>query len=78
MLSEPDEVLDTLKQGPSTSRFPVVDTTDTSRENTVESQPRQRVRSKRTYKMKNSYATDELARFFVTRPNHASNKLSEF
>ena len=42
------------------------------------SQPRRKVRSKRTLKTKKSYAIDELARFFVNGPTDASTKLSEF
>ena len=36
------------------------------------------IHSRRTFKMKTSYATDELAQFFVTEPTNASNKLSLF
>ena len=71
-------MLDKLNQGPSAARPPFVETTDTSGEGTDTSQPRRRVRSKRTFKMKKSYATSELARFFVTGPTNASTKLSEF
>ena len=77
LLSELDEVLDKLNQGPSAARPPIVETTNTSGEDTDTSQPRQRVRSKRTFKMK-IYTTSELARFFVTGPTDASTKLSEF
>ena len=56
----------------------MTDTTDTSGEETDTSQPRRRVRSKRTFKLKKSYATSELAQFFVTGPTDASTKLSEF
>ena len=66
MLSELDEMLDKLKQGASTSRTPVVDTTDTSGEDIETSQPRQRVLSKGTFKIEKSYATDELARYFLS------------
>ena len=76
LLSELVEVLDKLNQGPSTSHSPIVETTDTSGEDTDTSQLRQRVRSKRTFKMKNSNATDEMARLFVTGPKDASTKLS--
>ena len=75
LLSEIDEVLDKLNQGPATSRPPVGETTDTSGEDTDASLPRRRVRSKRTFKMKKSYTTSE---FSVTRPTNASTKLSEF
>ena len=81
LFAELDEVLDKLNQGPSMPQQQqqcVTDTTDTSGEETDTSQPRRRVRSKRTFKMKKSYATSELARFFVTGPTDASTKLSEF
>ena len=77
-MSELDEVLEKLIQGPSTSRVPIVETTDTSGKDTVTSRPRRRVRSKRTFKLKKSYATEKLARFFVTGAADASIKLSEF
>ena len=71
-------MLSKLKQGPSAARLPIVETTDTSGEDTDTSQPRRRVRSKRAFKMKKSYTTSELARFFVTGPTDASTKLCEF
>ena len=78
LLSELDEVLDKLNQRPSTSRSSIVETTDTSGEDKDTGQPRRRVRSKRTFKMKKGYATIELARFSVNGPTDASTKLSEF
>ena len=80
LFAELDEAWDKLNQGPSVSQQQqrATDTTDTSGEETDTSQPRRRVRSKRTFKMKKSYATSELARFFVTGPTDASTKLSEF
>ena len=80
LFAELDEVLDKLNQGPSVSQQQqrATDTTDTSGEETDKSQPRRRVRSNCTFKMKKSYATSELARFFVTGPTDASTKLSEF
>ena len=78
LLSELDEVLDKLNQGPFAARPLIVETTDTSGENTDTSQPRRRMRSKRTFKMKKSYTTSELARFFVTGPTDTFTKLSEF
>ena len=73
-------MLDKLNQGPSVSQQQqrAADTTDTSGEETDTSQPRRRVRSNCTFKMKKSYATSELARFFVTGPTDTSTKLSEF
>ena len=80
LFAELDEMWDKLNQGPSVSQQQqrATDTTDTSGEETDTSQPRRRVRSKRTFKMQKSYATSELAWFFVTGPNDASTKLSEF
>ena len=75
-----DEVLGKLSQGPSISQqqHRVPDTTDTRGEDTDVEQPRRRVRSRRTFKMKKGYAVGELAQFFVTGPTDAANKLSEF
>ena len=80
LLSELDEVLGKLNQGPSISQQEqrVPDTTDTSGEDTDVDQPRKGVRSRRTFKMKKGYAVDELDQFFVTGPTDAANKLSEF
>ena len=80
LLSELDEVLHKLNRGPTTSCRPIVETTGMSGEDTDTSLPRQRerVRSKRTFKMKKNYTTSELARFFVTGSTDASTKLSEF
>ena len=80
LLSELDEVLDQLNQGPSIPQQQqrVLETTDTSGEDTNIEQPRRRVRSRRTFKMKKGYAVGELAQFFVTGPTDAANKLSEF
>ena len=80
LLSELDEVLDKLNQGPSIpqQQHRVLETTDTSGEDTDIEQPRKRVRSRRTFKMKKGYAVGELAQFFVTEPTDAANKLSEF
>ena len=76
--AELDDVLGKRNHGPSAARPPIVETTDTSGEETDTSQPRRRVHSKRTFKLRKSYATSELARFFVTGPTDASTKLSEF
>ena len=80
LLSELDEVLDKLKQGPSIPQLQqrVLETTDTSGEDTDIEQPRRRMRSRRTFKKKKGYAVGELAQFFVTGPTDAANKLSEF
>ena len=81
LLSELDEVLGKLSQGPSVAQQQqqrVPDTTDTSGEDTDIEQPRRRVRSRRTFKMKKGYAVGELAHFFVTGPTDAAKKLSQF
>ena len=80
LFAELDEVLDKLNQEPAVAQQQqrATDTTDTSGEETDTSQPPRRVRSKRTFKMKKSYATSELARFFVTGHTDASTKLSDF
>ena len=80
LFAELDEVLDKLNQGPPVSQQQqrATGTTDTCGEETDTSHPRRRVRSKRTLEMKKSYATSELARFFVTGSTDASTKLSEF
>ena len=80
MLSELDEVLDKVRQDASMSHQQqrVPDTSDRSGEDTDVVQPRRRVRSRRTSKMKKVYALSELAQFFVTGPTDAPNKLSEF
>ena len=74
-------MLGKLGQGPSMPQQQqprVSDTTDTSGEDSDVEQPRRRVRSRRTFEMKNGYAVGELAQFFVTGPTDAANKLSEF
>ena len=79
-LSELDEVLDKLNQGRSIPQQQqrVLETTDTSGEDTDIGQLRRGVRSRRIIKMKKGYAVGELAQFFVTGPTDAANKLSEF
>jgi len=79
LLSELDEVLEKLNQVPSVSRQQqrVPDTYDTIGADTDEERSRRRVRSRRTFKMKKGYAFGELARFLVTGPTDAANKLSD-
>ena len=80
LFAELDEVLDKLNQGQSMPQQQqrVPDTKDTSGEDTNVEQPRRRVRSRRTFKVKKGYAVGELAQFFVTGPTDAANKLSDF
>ena len=80
-LSQLDEVLGKLSQGPSVAQQQqqrVPDTTDSSGEDTDIEQPRRRVRSRRTFKMKKGYAVGELPLFLVTGPTDAANKMNEF
>ena len=80
LLAELDEVLEKVTQGASMSdqQKSVPDTTDTSGEDTEVEQPRRRVISRRTFKMKKRYAVGNLAQFCLTGPTDAANKLSEF
>ena len=75
MFTELDDVLDRLQQGPSQAARPLVETTDTSGDESVISPRKKKLLSKKTYKMKKAWATDELARLFVTgdpvaKPSH--------
>ena len=63
VLSELDEVLNKLTQGTSVQQHRVRETTDTSEENTEADQLQRRVRFTRTFKVKKSYAVEEMARF---------------
>ena len=80
LLSEIDEVLNRLAQGPSVRQQQqrVPDTTDAIGEDTDIEQPRRRVRSTRTLKMNKSFAVGELAQFLVTGRTGTENKFSEF
>ena len=75
LLSELDEVFEKVIQGASMSHQQqrVSDTTDTSGEDTDVEQPRKRLRSRRTFKMKKGYAVGEVAQFFVTGSTDAAN-----
>ena len=44
------------------------DTTDTSGDESVAGEPRRRLRSKKTYKMKRAWETSDVGQFFVTGP----------
>ena len=54
----------------------VVDTSDTSADETQARYPRRRVRSKRTYKMKRVWGADEVGRFLVTGATGPAGRLS--
>ena len=53
-------------------------TSNTSGDETDVSEPRRRVRTKKTFKMKKVWGASELGCFFVTGPTDASGKLSHF
>ena len=53
-------------------------TSETSGDQTDVSEPRMRVRRKKTFKMKKVWAASELGRFFVTGPTDASGRPSHF
>ena len=68
MLTEPNEVLDMLKQGPSQGPQRV-ETSDTSGDETDTNKGRRKNLSKKTFRnMKKVYRACELGRFFVTGP----------
>ena len=54
------------------------DTTDTSGDESDAGEPRRRLRSKKTYKMKRAWGTSDVGRFLVTGPTDVAAKLSLF
>ena len=64
-------------QGPSQSPQ-MVEMSDTSGDETDASQGRQKILSRKTFRMKKVYAATELGRFFVTGPIDAANMPSHF
>ena len=68
VLTEFDKVLDRLQQGPSQPSRPVIETTDTTGDESNNSPSKKKVRSKKTCKMKKAWSSDELARLCVTGP----------
>ena len=61
MFTDLDEVLDKLQQGHSELERPVIETTDSSEDVSDASPGERKVLSKRTYRMKKAWASDELA-----------------
>ena len=53
-------------------------TTDTSGDESDAGESRRRLRSKKTYKMKKSWGTSDVGRFFVTAPTDVAKKPSHF
>ena len=54
------------------------DTTDTSGDESDAGEPRRRLRSKKTYKMKRTWGMSDVGRFFVTGPTDVAAKPSHF
>ena len=54
------------------------DTTDTSGDESDAAEPRRRLRSKKTFKMKRAWGTSDVGRFFVTGPTDFATKPSHF
>ena len=76
-----DDVLSRLEQGeqrPSHAVPRLGDTTDTSGDESDAGEPRQRLRSKKTYKMKRAWGTGDVGQFFVTGPTDEATKPSHF
>ena len=70
--------LEQLEQKPSRALPRLVDTTDTSGDESDAGEPRRRLRSKKTYKMKRAWGTSDVGRFFVTGPTNVATKPSHF
>ena len=76
--TELDDVLDRLQQGPSQSAKPLVETTDTSGDENIISPRKKKMLSKKTYKMKKAWASNERSQLFVTGATDPVAKLSRF
>ena len=76
-----DDVLNRLEQveqRPSRALPRLGDTTDTSGDESDVGEPRRRLRSKKTYKMKKTWAMSDVGRFFVTGPTDIATKPNHF
>ena len=78
VFTELENVLERLHQGTFRPARPVIETTDTSGEESVISPGENKVLSKITQKRKKAWASDELARLFVTGPTDPVTKPSHF
>ena len=70
--------LEQVEQRPSRDLPRLGDTTDTSEDESDASEPRWRLRSKKTYMMKRAWGTSDVGRFFVTGPTDVATKPSHF
>ena len=70
--------LEQVEQRPSRVIPRLGDTTDTSGDESDAGEPRRRVRTKKTYRMKKAWGVGDVGRFFVTGPTDAVTKPSRF
>ena len=70
--------LEQVEQRPSRALPRLGDTTDTSGDESDIGEPRRRLRSKKTYKMRKVWGMSDVWRFFVTGPTDVATKLSHF
>ena len=70
--------LEQVEQRPSRVLPRLGDTTDTSGDESDAGEPRRRLRSKKTYKMKKAWGTSDVGRFFVTGPTDIVTEPSHF
>ena len=76
-----DDVLSRLEhveQRPSCVPPRLGDTTDTSGDESDVGEPRRRLRSRKSYKMKRAWGTSDVGQFFVTGPTDVATKPSHF
>ena len=70
--------LEQVEQRPSRALPRLGGTSDTSGDESDIGEPRPRLRSKKTYKMKNAWGTSDVRRFFVPAPTNVATKTSHF
>ena len=70
--------LEQMEQGPVRAIPRLGDTTDTSGDEIDAGEPRRRLRSKKTYKMKRAWGTSDVGQFFVTGPTDVAAQPSHF
>ena len=70
--------LEQVEQRPSRALPRLGDTSDTSVDESDIGGPRRQLRSKKTYKMKKTWGTSDVGRFFVTGPTDVATKPSHF
>ena len=69
--------LEQVEQRPSRALPRLGDTTVTSGDESDAGEPRRRLRSKKTYKMKRAWGTSDVGRFFVTGSTDVATKPSQ-